>query len=285
MPSTIVMNMNNLVQDGLNSTLVYKFPTSIQLSKHEIAVQSVSMYNSISNINVAQNNNRFTYTWTVGSTLTTYTVLIPDGLYQISDINKYLQFVMIQNGHYLIDSLGKNIYFVELLVNATRYGIQLNTFPVPTSLPVGYTQPLANPSTGALAFAGYPTTSITPVVTFPANFSRIVGFADNFVSTTSGSLNMSFLSTTSPQVQPNPTIFLALTNINNQYAQPSTIIYSLSPSVDLGQKIVEVIPEYAYNKLTGGTYTELRLQLLGANFQPLKILDPNIVILLIIREV
>lgn len=285
MPSTIVLNQSNLLQDGNNSTLVYKFPSSINFSNHEIALQSATLYNAISNINSSLSNNRFSYTWTVGVTVTTYSVVIPDGLWEISDVNKYIQFVCIQNGTYLIDSLGKNVYYLEIIVNPNRYGVMLNTFPVPTSLPVGYTAPTANPATGALAFAGYPTTSITPVVTFPANFSKIVGFADGFVSTTSGSLNMSFLSSVAPQVQPNPIIYLALTGIDNSYSNPSTIIYSLSPNVGFGEKIITTVPEFGYNKLTPGMYPQLTLQLLGANLQPIKILDPDMTFLLIIRKI
>ena len=40
----------------------------------------------------------------------------------------------------------------------------------------------------------------------------------------------------------------------------------------------------AFNNLIRGQYNELRVQLLGSNFQPLKIRDPSIVIVMLIRK-
>ena len=99
--NTIVLNQSNILAGSNNSTLVYNFPTSVRFENHQIAVQSVNMYYSWQNINsTSLKNNTFTYTWVVGSTTTTYTVSIPSGLYEISDINNYLQFVFIQAGQY-----------------------------------------------------------------------------------------------------------------------------------------------------------------------------------------
>ena len=78
-------------------------------------------------------NNTFTYTWIVGVTTTVYTVTIPDGLYEIAQINSYLQFRFIQNGTYLINSAGQNVYYAEFLVEPTRYAVNVVTYPVPTS--------------------------------------------------------------------------------------------------------------------------------------------------------
>lgn len=287
MSSIIVINQSNVVADGTNSTFVYRFPNSVLLDKHEIAVNSLTMYFSWANINSVFQNQVFSYTWVVGTTPTTYTITIPPGLYEISDINNYLQYVMIQNGTYLINANQQNVYYAEWLVNPNSYAVQLNTYPVPTSLPSGWTAPVANPATGAVAFPGFPTTTTNVRVQIPAtsNFSSIVGFTKPFdtgVSTLG--TNLSFLSTTAPQVQPNPSVYVAISNISNKYASPSTIIYSVSPNVGFGEQIIEKPPEFTWNAMTGGTYSELRLQFLGVNFQPIQLLDPNVSILLCIRE-
>ena len=113
--NTIVLNQSNIVGTG-NNTLTYKFPNSILLDNHEVAVQSASIYYSWQNINSSPlANNMFTYWWIVGVTSTTYTVTIPDGLYEIAQINSYLQFRMIQNGTYLINSAGQNVYYAEMV--------------------------------------------------------------------------------------------------------------------------------------------------------------------------
>ena len=94
----IVFNQNNIVQNGLNSELVYKFPNSVIFKDKYIAVSSISMFYSWFNILNTYNNNILTYTWTSGTTTTVYTINIPNGIYEISDINNYIQFICIQNG-------------------------------------------------------------------------------------------------------------------------------------------------------------------------------------------
>jgi hypothetical protein len=285
--STIILDQTNIQPDGTNSTLVYKFRGSMLLNNHQIALQSLTMYNSWANISAVYGNNRFSYTWTVGSTVTTYNVIIPDGLYEITDIDKYLQFVSIQNGTYLIDNNGKNIFYVKWLVNPNLYKIQLLTFPVPIALPSGWTAPIASPATGASAFVGYPTVTSSPIVNIPtsSSFNKIVGFASNFTSTSSGASNMSFVSTVTPQVQPNPTLYINCDAISNPYASSSQTISSISPTVGFGLKIVEQPPEFAWANITTGLYSQIRITLTGQNNQGINILDPNMTFLFQIREI
>jgi len=276
MVATIVLNSSNIINpNNGNNTLVYPFPNSVSFPHHEIAIQSVSMYYAWANISSALGNNRFTYNMNNGEGV--QQVVIPDGLYEISTINEYFQSVMIANGDYLINASGLNVYYAEMVVNATLYAVQVNTFPIPTTLPSGWTAP------SGWVFPG--TANRQPTLTFPANFSSIVGFTAGFATAGNGlSTNYSVVSTTAPQVQPNPNVYLAISNIANPYAVPSSIIYAIAPNVDFGSQIIEVPPQFAWNSLLQGTYAEIRLTILGTNFQPLPILDPNMTILLAIRN-
>ncbi len=288
MPSTIVMNQSNLLADGNNNTFIYRFPNSVSFPHHEVAIQNITMYYSWSNINPSPlSNNVFQYTWVVGAgPPTTYTVTIPEGLYEITDINYYLQFTFINNGTYLINASGQNVYYIQLVVNPNRYAVQINTFPVPTVLPAGWTAPVANPATGALGWVGFPAVTFNPQIILPANFNQVLGYTANFTTSLNTGLgtNLSYLSSTSPQVQPNSSIYFAISNIANKYAIPNSIIYSISPSVAFGEQITESPPQFAWNKLLSGTYNEIRLQILGINNQPIKILDPNMTIVIVIRD-
>jgi hypothetical protein len=262
-----------------------------------IAVSSISMFYSWFNITSVAQNNLFTFTWTSGATTTTYTVNIPDGLYEIKDINNLIQFTCIQNGLYYISPSGTYIYPIEFIVNPNRYAIQINTFLIPTSTPLGYSTP-SN-------FAGWPTTTRNSIVTIPSKFNIIMGYTAGFATNANTSNayippspptaqsnyasklvdgTLSYLSNTSPQVQPNNNILFSLSNINNPYSQPSSIIYSLNPSVAIGEQIFETPPNFMWNKLLDGTYNELRLSFLGTDLQPISINDPNMTILLTIKD-
>lgn len=290
----IVLNSSNLVQDGQNNKLIYKFPNSVVFKNNSIAVSSVSMYYSWFNISHALMNNIFSYSWTEGSNPPiTYEVVIPDGLYEIAQLNAYLQFVMISNNTYLIDASGKYVYYAEIVLNPTRYAVQLNTylFPTQADLPAGYTTP---------AGFVFPANSFNPVVTFPANFSNIVGytagFASNnnvgngFVPPTSQYVSkasdgtISYLSTQAPNVQPNSSIYFSLSNINNPYSQPSSIIYSLVPQGVVGSLITERPPQFMWNKMIDGAYNQLVLTFLGTDLNPIVIQDPSMTILLTIKD-
>lgn len=282
MTSNIILTSRNIVPNTNNSVMVYRFPNSVQFNNHEIAVSSLQMYYSWQNINDSTlRNNSFTYTWEdAANNQTTYTVLIPPGLYEIGDINFFAQYTMITNGHYLVNAAGQNVYFFEWIVNPTKYAIQLNTYQFPTVLPVGWTNPAGIIFPIALTFK--------PQVSTPANFNLIVGFASTFISDRDLGVAYpatdSYLSTSSPQVQPNPTLLVTSSNIDNKYASPSSVIYSITPVVAIGEQIVEKPPEFSWNKMIGGTYAELRITLTGSDNGPIVILDPNMTVILAIRE-
>lgn len=291
----LVLNSSNIVQDGQNNKLIYNFPNSIQFKDKYIAVSSITMYYSWFNIDSKYQNNVITYSWTSAGVTTNYTITIPNGLYNISDINYYIQWTLVNNGHYLVNSIGENRYYIELIVNPNRYAIQLNTFLVPTALPVGFTNP---------AGLVFPTQSFNPVVTFPPNFSSIVGYPSNFASdgnvnnayvapTASSSNNyvtknalgtISYLSNSAPNVQPNSSVYLSISNINNPYSQPSSIIYSVTPTVNIGEQVIERPPNFMWNRMIDGTYNELRLTILGIDKAPITLNDPNMTILLTIKD-
>ncbi len=286
--SQIVLTRNNITStDGSNSTLTYVFPSSVSFSNHAIALVSAQLYYSWNNIGNQQylQNNTFSYTWKVAAITSTITITIPNGIYEVADINNYLQFIMIQNGHYLINSAGQNVYYAEFLVSANRYAVNINTFPVPTSLPATWTAPVANVAAGYAAFPGYPTTVFNPLITLPSNFHKIMGYAAGFTTLQNDGVgvNLSYFSSTAPQVQPNPTLFLSCTNINNIYSNPSGIIYSITPTVAIGEIITQQVPEYAFNILNGTT-NQLTFTLRGSNSAILSIIDPTMVFTFIIKE-
>lgn len=287
MTSLISINQSNVVANSNNSTYTYNFQGTALFNNHEIAVASISMYYSWVNISAALQNNVFSYTWTVGVTTTTYTITIPDGLYELSDLNNLLQFNMIKNGTYLINATSQNVYYAEFLVSPTLYKFQINTFPIPTSLPSGYTAPLANVAAGYAAFPGYPTTTQNSVVTIPANFSTIMGFTGAFATSANVGVgtNLTYNSTTTPQIQPSPNALVGCSLVSNKYSTPSTLIYSVVPTVGLAQLIVSNPNEYSWVEVNKGNYNSITIQFLSsATYQPLQLLDNNLTILLLIRE-
>jgi len=288
MVATVVMNPTNVVQDGLNNKLEYSFPNSVSFPNHEIAIQSINMYYSWQNVNNSSlNNNLFYYYWSQDSTTPGYVieagsgdkwwpVLIPPGLYELSDINKFLQWTFINNGHYLTDGAGQNMYFIEMVINQSEYAVQVNQFEI--DIPVGFTAPNPAYFGAGGVFPKTATVDITNVNLTPLRFGNLIGFPGAILTSESQ------LSTVAPQIQPNPVLYVSISNIENKYASPSTIIGVVSPQVAFGELIVEVPPQFAWNKMFPGTYNGLRLSLTASNSSQIEILDPNITIVLVIRD-
>jgi len=292
----LVLGTNNIVPDGFNNKLIYKFPNSVVLTDKYIAVSSIAMFYSWNNITKLLNNNTLYYTW--GGVQ--ISIVIPDGLYEIAQLNEYIQFEMITNGTYWYAATAAStfLYPFSVAVNATRYAIQLNTFTIPVNEAV-YTCGVGVYSNGTFPVGGGFSS-----VQFPPNFNKIVGYTvlpTGFASYTSSvqvptvataSTNyatynsgvISYLSNTAPQVQPNSNVFLSLSNINNPYSQPSSIIYSITPTVAIGEQIIERPPNFMWTKLIDGTYNELRATFLGNDLSQLAIGDPNMQILLVVRD-
>ena len=78
---TLVINSSNYVI-GSNNKYVYRFPNSINFEVgSSIGLSSISIYNSTFNIEKSRGNNTIQIIW-LG---TTYTLVIDDGYYNVSD--------------------------------------------------------------------------------------------------------------------------------------------------------------------------------------------------------
>ena len=330
MVATIVFTQNNITNlNNGNNQLAYQFPSSVSFPNHEVSVQNISMYYSWVNIDsTTLANNTFYYVWYVNNVLTQFAVVIPDGLYEISTLNSYLQFVFIANGHYVYNSTtSTNVYFAEMVINPSNYSVQINTYDIPYQFNVSGTNTIilssntyvtpgnwVNPNpNGSTANSFKPTIAmcspgIVAGVVGPnhpfSNFYKILGYPPLWSSyntgtvsapvynygaffglgTTNAGTSTSAISTTAPSVQPNPTLFFAISNIDNKYSNPSTIVYQLNADVNFGELISVTPPQFAFNKLLPGTYNGLRLAILGTNLQPIKIIDPAMTITMVIKD-
>ena len=105
-----------------------------------MAISQIILPNSWFNISKFYNNNSFSYRWYYGNGLyQTYSVVFPDGLYSIDDLQYYLEQYLISQNQYFKNTLtNENLYYIEFLTNTTYFGIQLISSPIPSSVPSGY---------------------------------------------------------------------------------------------------------------------------------------------------
>ncbi len=279
MVNTIILKSDNITDTNKNSTFEYQFPNSINFKNMELALISASLYYTWFNISDELGNRTFSYQYVVGGSTLTRTLTLDQGLYEVSDINKALQFDFIDLGLYLVNADGDNVYYGEFLVNTVRNSVDIITYAVPTSLPSGFTQP-SN-------WVGYPTATYNPNIRMQAKFNEIVGYSATFETGLSSGVGttLQFNSTQAPNVNPNSSVLVECNIIDNPFGNPSGIIYAIVPNVGVGSLIYVEPPEYAFNKIKDGVYNNLRIRLLNKDtLQPLTIEDGEITILLGLRE-
>ena len=280
MTSTIVLKSSNITDPTTNAVFKYDFPNSVNLIDHEVALISASMYYSWNNISTVLENRTFQYQYVNGSDTTqTVTVTLDEGLYEISDINKALQFSMINEGLYLTNNVGENVYYLEFVINTVRNSVDINTYSVPTDISGGFTAP-SN-------WVGFPSTTYNPNLIIPAKFNEIIGYSSGFETglNTGVGTTLSFSSSQSPNVNPNSSVLVDLDLIDNKFSSPTGIISTIVPNVGVGSLISVLPSELVFSPIRNGVYNSITCRLLNKDtLQPQKIEDNQIVIILGIRK-
>jgi hypothetical protein len=289
---TLILNSSNVVAGSNNTIFRYTFPNGGYNYKDDfIAVQEVGIYFSAFNITNDYNNNSFSYIWIDG---TTHNVVIPDGYYSIKTLNEYLQYVMIQNKHYLVNSAGDYIYLLEIIVNEPRYAVQLNEYLISTTiattnswvLPAGATWVL--PTNPILPYFVIPNTSFKDVIGYTAGqypAGVIAGVPPAQTQTPSFAISQSQLSSTAPQITPYSSFLMYCSLVNNRAVIPSQLIFSFTPQdVVFGGLSSYQVSELAWNKIEDGQYNEFIIEFRDQLGRQVKFQDPNTLITLITKN-
>jgi hypothetical protein len=276
MGKTIILTTANIVENSNNTKLVYNFPSGGYSFKNDmIALQSVYQYFSIFNVTSDYGNNSFSYVWVDGIE---YTITIPDGYYEISDLNSYFQSIMIANKHYMTNSAGQFVYFLEFVVNTSRYAVQINSHPLDTTIQStnGYILP-----SGATWVVPETSTQAQFKINSSA-FGEVLGYEiGSYPDTQVGSSTSSFLSSKAPQITPYSSILVSCNLVNNRAVIPSNILSSYTPLGTSIGSLFKFEPNYLqFADVEDGQYTQLVLELRDQLSRPIIIRDPNMLITL-----
>lgn len=274
---TLILSQNDIVPGSNNTILEYAFPSGgVHLKeKTRVALSSITMYASTPNISSSYNNNSFSYTWVNGQT---YPVQIQDGNYEISDLNNLLHQTMKTNLHFLKDASGTYIWFLTMAVNTSNYKIDFVCYPMSTALYPTLTSPTTAWS--------IPVTATIPQVVIPSNnFKSIVGFAPATYPSVQGFSTIQIVSSTMiPQVSPLSSYLVKCNLVSNVYSVPNSLVYSFPPGGSFGKQFYISPTEYSYIDVSPGNYSVFRVELTDQSDLPVVILDPNIVILMVIKD-
>jgi len=272
----IILNKSHYVG---GSTYRYKFGTSVDMGAVSVALSSCTIYYSWRNITSLKNNNQFSIIHPATlATNVTLDITIPDGGYEIADINNYLKWYLITNGYYIQNTAtGDQTVYCEFRINASTYQVEFVSYPMPTSLPSGYT------AGSAITF---PSTTRAPQLTISqANFGTLVGFTIGVYPNIQSTTITTSGSTVTPVVTDVNNVVMTLNSALNPFAPNSTVIHSFSQSgVKYGGLINSAPNELSFVPQQQGFRQELTIQLCDQLLQPLNIIDSDVTIKLLLRK-
>lgn len=276
MSNTLVLNSTNSTNQP--NVFQYNFLNGafVVPDGSELCVSGITIPYSWYNIQQQfYNNTRFQFTFTEATT-TTYTVDLPNGYYSVNSLNDFIQGFCVNNGLYLVDSLGNNVYYLSLVYNVSTYSVQLLCFAVPTSLPVGYSNP---------AGLVFPAVASTPqLIILPTNnFGAIIGFTAGTYPPVIQATNYSAISNTLPNGSPVNSIIVRCNLVSNNVVSPSDILDSFQITGAFGTNLNYAPNFQKWIKIKAGRYSNFTLTFQDQNFNNIPILDNNILITLLLK--
>ena len=277
---TIIINSSDYVV-GSGNQYTYNFPSTVKLdATNSIGVASCSIYNSTFNITSTLGNNSFTFVWNAAAQ-TSFTFTIPNSYMSISDLNFFLQQQMITNNLYVTNASLQNVYFMEFVVNAPRYAVSLNIYPLPTSAQattLGYTKPSA-------ATWSYPASAKCPQITFAAPFGSLIGYtAGTYPTSASTSTTQNLVSDITPNLNVVDSYILTCSLLNSPYSTPSDSFFTVPLTAGLGSLISLNPSQIVFNTVSPNTYSSITIRFFDQNFNVLQMNDRQLTLTLAILD-
>ena len=201
----------------------------------------------------------------------------PEGFYSVNDLSGYLQYTMKQNGHYLVNTDGIEVYYLSLAVNPVYYAVTLTATPVPAVLPAGWTNP-----------GGMVLTGLSPqlVVSGATEWKTLIGFAAATFPAAPSAIEYKVNSTAIPIISPITQVLVACPNMVNdgRFSTKPSVIASFLPDGTFGAPL-DVKPQVlTYYNVTPGNYNYVEIQFLDQLYQPLQIKDPGQTVINLLLE-
>ncbi len=269
----IILNSNNYVS---NNTYRISLPTTVDLNTFECSLGNLQIYNSWYNISSALNNQSFTLTMPSNATLN---ITIPAGAYQISDLNSYIQFRLIQAGYYITNTVsGQNTYYCNLQVSPTTYSIQFITYPIPTSLPAGFTS-------GGMTFPGSANQHMQMTILSTNNFKDILGYNIGTYPTVATNVGIQTKeSNYIPNVSPISAIQMRLSCLSNPFSSNNQLLHVFTTQGAAIGESINASPNYEQFVPCSGSHQDLTVSFYDQLGRVVEILDKNLVIKLVFRQ-
>lgn len=266
-----------------DNTFAIQFPNVKDLTDFGVGVGSAFIYYSWYNINGTTLNNNVFQLSIPG--MSTQTITIPDGAFNITTLNNFLQYYFIKNNLYITNNTsGVNTYYASFSVSPSSYKIQINTSVIPASLPSGYTSGGTNMNNAFTNSGGLKHMQFTILST--NNFKDIIGFNPGTYPTNATGNPSTYTKESDyiPNVNPISAVQMRLSCAYNPFSSNSNLIHVFSnKDANIGEQIDASPLEIMYVPCNG-SHKEIVLSFYDQAGRPLELLDSNIVVKVLFKK-
>lgn len=276
-----------------NNTYIVPLATNTDLNKYDVAIGNGFVYYSWYNISAAQGNNSFQLIIPNSGTTTTVTYTIPDGAYNISTLNSWLEQQLVTGGYYLRyagDATNvttgavrqANIYPCKFQVNPATYSVQFIAISLPR------TADLVAPTFNGYVSGGFtlPTSankSAQLIVSATNSFGSIIGYAASTFGSGTASSTEYTESTLIPNVNRISSVEMRLSCVSNIISQNSQLLHVFTNKDARLGEIIDISPVQLSFIPCVGQHRNLTLTFYDQTGRALNMLDHNIVIKLVFK--
>ena len=266
------------------NTYALSLPNTVDLNNFAVAVGNAYVYYSWYNINsYPLNNNQFTL---IIPGMANQTITIPDGAYNIQDLNNYLQYWFLENSLYITNNTtGLNKYYGSFTISPTSYAVQWQTTVIESSLPTGYTTGGTNMTNAFTNSNGLKHMQI--VISSSNDFKDIIGFNAGTYPTLATGNPATFTKNSdyTPNVNPINAIQMRLSCAYNTFSSNTTLIHVFTNRDAAVGEQIDASPQELQFVPCIGSHKEIILTFYDQAGRILNILDPNLVIKLIFKQI
>ena len=258
----IVCQGDNLTIDSSRASYTKKFPRTYASKGAKIGLLSMSAYYSWDNLTASFNN------LTGASYIfngTTYPVNYTAGNYSTDELNQYLEYIMEQNLHFLVDANGNNVYYLSFQSNDVSYCTTLIATPIPTVLPTGWTNP------NGITLSG---NSPQLVVSGATNWYKLLGLSPGTYPAAPATVTTSINGTLIPIITGFSTIFVVCNMVNDsRFSNFPSVIASFVPNQPYGSLLTISPPVITTYDVIPQNYDSIEIRLVDELFRPLIVKD------------
>lgn len=246
-----------------------KFTSPLLFRDLEVAVVSAVIPNSFMNFQSGVNDS-FSYIYNG----TGYPVTLGTSYLDIAAINNAMWAQMKTNNHFMKDSLGNPVFFIQLTENLAQYNFAA-TF-TPLAVPTGGT----NSNTLVLG------NTMQLVVPSTNSFGRRIGFIPGTFPLVPSPLIQIITSTVVPQISDLQCVVLTLPGFVSSFSTGgigSSVCY-IPINAGFGSNITYTPTNLLWYRVMDNTYTSIKLVMVSQTGLILNALDPNVSICLQFRQ-